>query len=86
MNPLEFREAVGDDPAIPDKGDLEEAAERSTHCGKCGGPVRALIEDVQGATITSDLEILVAFRCRDATCTWSERQWRPWRRGSPDEL
>ena len=86
MNPIEFRNAVGGDPAVPEKGDLEEAAEQSTHCGRCGGQVRAFVEDVDEGGIVANLEILVSFRCRDAACPWSSRQWRPWQRAEPGRL
>lgn len=69
---------------LPDKAELEAAAEGREKCKKCGGETRALICEVQqyngGA---ADLEILLELNCRDSECKWIARTWRPWRKSAP---
>lgn len=87
MNALEFRRTVGGDPSVPDKSKLEEAVEGSTTCAVCKGKVRATIEDIaRGSSFTAGLDFLVAVRCRNASCAWTARQWRPWARSKPYDL
>jgi hypothetical protein len=73
---------------LPEKAELERAIEERDKCQKCGGGVRAVLENAQPYDrATADLEILVSLNCRDAVeCKWAVRQWRPWRRSAPLEL
>jgi hypothetical protein len=73
---------------LPEKAELERAVEERDKCGKCGGGVRAVLEDAQPYDgTTADLEILVSLNCRDAVgCKWAVRQWRPWRQRAPLDL
>ena len=82
----EFVRAVKDYP-LPVREDLERSVESGAKCGKCGGGVRALIEEVQESrAFATDLEMLVDVNCRDAACAWQVRQWRPWVRTRAGEL
>ena len=72
---------------MPDKASLEGVIEETAKCPTCGGGVRALIDEVHlpSSTLT-DLEFLVALRCRAAACGWTARQWRPWSKKTPLEV
>lgn len=72
---------------IPTKAEMEHAAEACATCGKCGGGVRALIEDATFAgSVSSDMDVLVHLYCRNAACGWEARQWRPWKHTQPKVL
>jgi hypothetical protein len=81
----EEEEELDFDP--PDPAPLEAAVEASAKCGKCGGGIRAVLDQFEKtASPNANLDVLFTLFCRDAECGWMDTQWRPWSSKAPEKI
>ena len=81
----EEEEELDFDP--PNPALLEAAVEATAKCGKCGGGIRAVLDQFEKTVSpNADLDVLFTVFCRDGECGWMDTQWRPWSSKAPGKI